>query len=105
MRNLTLHLPAVLLACSLSLSAAELTGWFVCSSCKAANASSKKANRDCAESCIKGGAEAMFATESGSKLYKVANKKLALDNIKTKVKVNATIQGDSLNITTVEKAE
>jgi hypothetical protein len=94
-----------LLAGALALSAAELTGWFTCSNCKAGNASSKVTNRECAETCIKGGADAMFVTENGHKLFKVADKKLALSNIKTKVKVSGNVQGDALTVTKVEKAD
>jgi len=84
MRNHVLRCSSLLLAGALALSAAELTGWFTCSNCKAGNASSKATNRECAETCIKGGADAMFVTENGHKLYKVADKKLALANIKTR---------------------
>jgi len=97
MRNQVLRCSSLLLAGALALSAAELTGWFTCSNCKAGNASSKATNRECAD--------AMFVTGNGHKLYKVADKKLALSNIKTKVKVSGNVQGDALTVAKVERAD
>jgi hypothetical protein len=85
--------------------ATDYKGWFSDESCGAGNASSDKDRRECAERCIKNGAQPVFVTEGDGKIFKVAGNVKALDHIMNKVKVSGTLKGDTLTITKVEKTD
>lgn len=82
--------------------AATLTGWISDATCGAGNASSKPEARNCAESCIKGGAAPVFVTENDGKVYKIADTSKVKDHLKGKVKVTGTVKGESLTISEIQ---
>ena len=79
----------------------ELTGWITDEWCGAKNANAEGAG--CAKACAKKGAELVLAAEG--KLYKLSDKELALEYIGYKVTVKGTLEEDTLNVTSIEKAE
>lgn len=84
---------------------ADFKGWFSDAACGVNNASSEKARRECAESCIKAGNAVVFVTEADQKVYKVTGDVKALDYIMNKVVVSGELKGDTLKITKVAKAD
>jgi hypothetical protein len=79
----------------------ELTGWITDEWCGARNANAEGAG--CAKACAKKGAELVLATEG--KLYKLSDKELALEHVGYKVTVKGTLEDDTLDVTSIEKAK
>ncbi|MDX2149968.1 MAG: hypothetical protein SFV54_04485 [Bryobacteraceae bacterium] len=88
-----------------SASAAEMTGWISDSNCGRSNAKADASARECTERCIKGGAAAVFVDEKDQKVYKLAGKADATKHIKYKVKVSGKVQGDTLTVDSIGKAD
>lgn len=87
------------LSFALAASAAEMTGWISDASCGSGNAGSDKAQRECAERCIKGGADAVFVSKDG-KVFKISasGQPKAKAHIKGAVKVTGEVKGDTLDL-------
>jgi hypothetical protein len=79
-------------------SAAEWKGWISDSTCGAGNAGSGKAERECADRCIKNGAAPVFVTEKDNKVYQVSDADLAKKHIDGKVLISGEIKGDKIMI-------
>jgi hypothetical protein len=86
-------------------SGATMSGWISDASCGAGNASSKKDARECAERCIKSGADPVFVSEGENKVYKIAGKAKVTDHLKGKVQVSGDISGDTITIKEIKPAE
>lgn len=82
-----------------------MTGWISDASCGAANASSKRESRECAKSCLKGGAEPVFVSDGDNRVYKVSGQADARQHLDYKVKVTGTVTGDTIVIREIRKAE
>lgn len=101
MRKLTaMWLLSAAIACS-----ASLTGWISDASCGAANANAKPESRECARACLKGGADAVFVSDADNKVYKIAGKANAAQHLDYKVKVTGVVNGDTITIREIQKAE
>jgi hypothetical protein len=84
----------------------ELTGWISDATCGAANAKADSGSRECAKSCIKGGAAPVFVSDQGGKVYKLAGKvEEAKAHLDYKVKVRGEVKGDTFVIDGIGKAE
>lgn len=79
----------------------ELTGWITDEWCGAKNANAE--GSCCAKACAEKGAALVLATEG--KLYKLSDKELALEHIGYKVTVRGTLEDDTLDVISIEKAE
>jgi hypothetical protein len=95
-RNFTLLALAAALATGAS--AADWKGWISDSTCGAGNAGSGKAERECADRCIKNGAAPVFVTEKENKVYQVSDVELAKKHIDGKVMISGEIKGDKIMI-------
>lgn len=84
-----------------SAAAAEMTGWISDSICGAGNAGSNKAERECADRCIKNGAAPVFVSEKDQKVYQVSDAALAKKHLQGKVKVSGDIKGDTITIANI----
>lgn len=84
---------------------ATMTGWISDASCGASNANAKPESRDCAASCIKGGAAPVFVSDADQKVYKIAGDVKAADHVKYKVQVTGTVKGDTVTVTEIKKAD
>lgn len=87
------------------LSAGEMTGWISDSSCGASNASKEKSARECAMTCIKGGAKAVFVSDSDQKVYKLSDSAKAAKFLDKKVKVAGKVTGDTIELSSISYAE
>lgn len=79
-------------------SAADLKGWISDSTCGVGNAGSGKAERECADRCIKNGAAPVFVTEKENKVYQVSDAELAKKHVDGKVMISGEIKGDKIMI-------
>lgn len=77
-------------------SAADLKGWISDSTCGAGNAGSGKAERECADRCIKNGATPVFVTEKENKVYQLSDAELAKKHIDGKVMISGEVKGDKI---------
>jgi hypothetical protein len=96
------RLLTIICLASFAANAATLTGWISDATCGAGNASSKPEARNCAESCIKGGAAPVFVTENDGKVYKLADSAKVKSHLKGKVKVTGTLKGETLTIAEIQ---
>lgn len=85
---------ALLLAASAM--GAEMKGWISDSSCGASNGNSSAASRDCAATCIKNGASAVFVSEKDGKVYQLSNQEEAKKHLKGKVALTGEVKGDQV---------
>ena len=104
MRKLNLSLQIVILAAA-PLAAAEFTGWISDSSCGASNANGEAASRDCAERCIKEGAKPVLVTDGDGKVLKLAGKVDLKAHLRHKVKVSGELDGETVKIKSIAKAD
>jgi len=95
-----LHLSVFALAASLvtGAAAADFKGWISDSTCGAGNAGSGKAERECADRCIKNGAAPVFVTEKENKVYQVSDAELAKKHVDGKVMISGELKGDKIII-------
>jgi hypothetical protein len=92
-----------LLALSLGVMAAsaeEMSGVITCGKCKKTSAEAA----DCAKACIKNGTPAIFVSDEGGKVYKIANPDKIGDAVNQKVTVDGEVKGDQLTLASVKPA-
>jgi hypothetical protein len=83
----------------------EMKGWISDATCGAANAKADSASRECARTCIKSGAAPVFVSDDG-KVYKLAGKaEAARAHLDYKVKVRGKVNGDTVVVEEIGKAE
>lgn len=83
---------------------AEWTGYISDSKCGAKHSDGSSASVACVKGCIKGGAAAVFVV--GDKVLKLANAaKVGEDLYGAKVKITGSLEGDTVTINTVAKAD
>jgi hypothetical protein len=84
--------------------AQPMTGWISDASCGVGNASGEKASRECAERCIKSGAAPVFVSDADQKVYKIAGNAKVVDHLQHKVQINGDVNGDTITIKEIKKA-
>lgn len=89
---------ALMSSLAVSAAAADWKGWISDSTCGAGNAGSGKAERECADRCIKNGAAPVFVTEKDNKVYQVSDAELAKKHIDGKVMITGKLEGDKIVI-------
>ncbi len=77
----------------------EMEGWLVCGKCKKNNANEEGV--ECAKKCVKKGAPVVFYEPKTDKIYKISNQDMVKEHI-GKVKIIATVSGDTLKVEKVE---
>jgi hypothetical protein len=85
--------------------AASMTGWISDASCGAANANAKPESRECARSCLKGGADAVFVSDGDNKVYKITGKADPKQHLDYKVRITGEVKGDTISVQEIRKAE
>ena len=93
----------VLSAADAASSPSSWTGWITDSHCGKGGANAKH-TQACAEKCAKDG-KILFFNEADQKLYSVDKSAEALPFVGVKVKVTGTVEGDTIKVTSYEKAE
>lgn len=88
-----------------SVLAGTLTGWISDASCGAANASAKAEARECAKACIKNGNAPVFVSDKDGKVYKIAGKADAKAHLDYKVNVAGDVNGDTITVREIRKAD
>ena len=83
----------------------EMTGWISDASCGKANAKADAASRECAKNCLKSGAEPVFVSDNGGKVYKLSGKVDAAKHVDYKVKIKGQVKGDTLTVDSIGKAD
>jgi len=99
------HVLAGLSLLAMSAAATELTGWISDAACGKANAKADASARECAEACIKAGAPPVLVTDNEQKVYKLVGKFDAKAHLKHKVKVSGKVNGDTITVESMTKAE
>lgn len=87
-----------------NLTTATMTGWISDSSCGAANGKGGAEARECAKSCIKGGADPVFVSDKDQKVYKLSGKDVKA-HLDYKVKVTGDVKNGMLNVQDIRKAD
>ena len=95
----------ILAFASLSAFGAEMTGYISDAQCGASNANSTAESRECAKSCVKNGSAAVFVSENGKKVYKVADQSKVLSHVGDKVVVDGKVDGDNLTVASLKVAK
>jgi hypothetical protein len=100
LKKLTIAVFFVASLFALSATAAEWTGYISDAKCGAKGSS--EAHAKCAETCVKGGAAAVFVTDG--KVYKIDNDDQAkvLDHVGHKVTIDGKIEGDTIKVDNVK---
>jgi hypothetical protein len=83
---------------------ASMTGWISDSTCGASNANGSKESRECAERCIKNGADAVLVTEADGKVYKLVGAAKVTDHMQHKVQVTGEVKGDTITVKEIKRA-
>ncbi len=104
MRKLTFSLQIAILAAA-PLAAAEFKGWISDSSCGSSNASGETASRECAERCLKEGAKPVLVTDGDGKVLKLAGKVDVKNHMRHKVKVTGSLEGETVTVKSIAKAD
>jgi hypothetical protein len=90
---------------ALACAAGSMTGWISDASCGASNANAKPESRECARSCIKGGAAPVFVSDGDNKVYRIAGNIDVKPHIDYKVKVSGVVKGDEITVQEIRKAD
>ncbi|MBI3682693.1 MAG: hypothetical protein HY235_20150 [Acidobacteria bacterium] len=83
------------------LNAEDMVGWISDSSCGASNANASKESRDCASSCLKGGAKAVFVSDNGGKVFQLSDSAKAARFLDKKVKVSGKVNGETIELASI----
>lgn len=100
----TLAVAAALLALPLArleASSQSWTGWIADDQCKAKGSSAD--HKACAERCFARGAKAILVT-ADEKVYLLDNQDLAKQHVGYEVRVTGQLDGDSIQVESIEKA-
>lgn len=81
--------------------AEEWTGWISDAKCGAKGA--KAEHKNCAESCVKGGAKPVFVAEG--KVYQLADASTVTEYVGQKVAVTGSMDGETIKVESVKAAE
>jgi hypothetical protein len=90
--------------CSFAAFADNLTGYVSESHCATKHTSPSAENTKCIETCLKGGSDPVVVSEG--KVYKVdaASKDKVVAHAGENVKIDGTLSGDTVTVSSIEKA-
>lgn len=105
MKKLILASALTMSLCSLGAFADPMTGYISESHCGAAHSSVSDANTKCVEKCLKGGSDPVLVSDG--KVIKIAadSKDKAAAMAGKEVKIDGTMDGDMLKISSIEEAK
>ena len=86
-----------------ALSAEEITGYISDSHCGAKHSTVSEKNTQCVEKCLKGGADPVLVTDGKVMKIDAASKDKAVAMAGEKVKVEGTVEGDTVKVDSMEK--
>ncbi|MGI8958586.1 MAG: hypothetical protein ACR2IV_02265 [Bryobacteraceae bacterium] len=91
--------------CSFAAFADNLTGYVSEAHCAAKHSSPSAENTKCIETCLKGGSDPVLVSEG--KVYKIdaASKDKVVAHAGENVKIDGTLSGDTVTVSSIEKAE
>jgi hypothetical protein len=93
----------LLLFAATALHADTWTGWITDASCGAKGA--KAEHKSCALRCAERGEALAFYNSADQKLYKIDDQKAAKEHVGHEVKVEGTVDGDSIKVTSITATE
>jgi hypothetical protein len=90
--------------CSFAAFAESMTGYVSESHCAAKHSSPSAANTKCVQTCLKGGSDPVLVSEG--KVYKIdaASKDQVVAHAGENVKIDGTLNGDTVTVSSIEKA-
>ena len=103
-RLLTASFLAVSL-CSVSAFAEQVTGYISDSNCGAKHSSPSEANTKCLQGCMKKGADPVLVSEGKVMKFDNESKDKAKAFLGDNVKIDGTMEGDTVKISSIQKAE
>jgi hypothetical protein len=90
---------------AMSAMADEMTGFVADSKCAGKHTGAGAKDAGCAKSCIKGGADPVFVTSDGKVLnFDADSKAKAVEHAGENVKINGSMSGDTVTISSIETA-
>ena len=91
--------------CSVAAFAEQMTGYISDSNCGAKHSSPSEANTKCLQGCMKKGADPVLVSEGKVVKFDDASKDKAKTFLGANVKIDGTMAGDTIKISSIEKAE
>ncbi len=91
--------------CSVGAFAEEMTGYVSDANCGAKHSSPSAANTKCLEACMKKGADPVLVSDGKVMKFDDASKEKAKAFAGDNVKIDGTMDGDTIKISSIEKAE
>ncbi|HEY7305641.1 MAG TPA: hypothetical protein VH601_16065 [Bryobacteraceae bacterium] len=92
--------------CSVGAFAAEMTGYISDAHCGAKHSSPSAANTKCVKDmCIKGGADPVLVSEGKVMKFDDESKEKAKEFAGDNVKIDGTMDGDTIKVSSIQKAE
>ncbi len=91
--------------CSTAVMAEEMTGYISDAHCGAKHDAVSEKNTKCVvDTCIKGGADPVLVKDGKVMKFDDASKKMAVEHAGQMVKINGTMDGDTVKISSIENA-
>jgi hypothetical protein len=103
MKKLAFGSALALSLCSFAF-ADNLTGYVSESHCAAKHDSPSAANTKCIETCLKGGSDPVLISEGKVYKFDAASRDKAVAHAGENVKIDGTLSGDTVSISSIEKA-
>jgi hypothetical protein len=91
--------------CSVGAFAEEITGYVSDAHCGAKHSSVSAANTKCIDACLKGGADPVLVSNGKVMKFDSESKDKAKEFAGDNVKIDGTMEGDTIKIASIEKAE
>lgn len=91
--------------CSVGAFAEEMSGYISDSNCGAQHSSPSAANTKCLQGCMKKGADPVLVSNGKVMKFDDASKDKAKSFLGDNVKIDGTMSGDTVTISSIEKAE
>ncbi len=92
--------------CATSAVAEEMTGYISDAHCGAKHNTVSEKNTKCVvDMCIKGGSDPVLVKDGKVMKFDDASKKMAVEHAGQMVKIDGSMEGDSIKITSIDKAQ
>ena len=104
MKKLVFGSVLTLSLCSFAAFADNLTGYVSESHCAAKHSSPSAANTKCIQTCLKGGSDPVLVSEGKVYKFDAASKDQAVAHAGENVKIDGTLNGDTVTVSSIEKA-